>query len=275
MLDKSREIVERAIAEHKPHAIISMVSGGKDSLCAALVAQELSVPVTHILHGRTGTGIAETTQFVREWAATQTSVYLEANAGDSYEQYVRRKGFFGRGVRAHSFAYHVLKEKHFRRTISQRIRQGKRGRTVLLLNGARVQESSNRAKNLSEPVRKDGSNVWVNICHHRSQQERDAYLDRVNAPVNPVTTKLCRLAECLCGSAQSPATREEVAFYYPEWGKWLDALERDVMAKFPWRWGADIPAWVQQEKHGQLPLFRPMCVSCVETDGVEVDDAHS
>lgn len=265
-LDSSRAIIERAIAELKPYAIVAMISGGKDSLCAYLVAKTLGVPVSHILHGVTGTGIAETTHFVRDFAANEQPIYLEANAGDSYESYVRRKGFFGRGVLAHSYAYHLLKEKHFRRTISQAIRQRKRGRTVMLVNGARVQESTNRAKNLSEPIRVEGGNAWVNICHTWSKEERDGFLDHLDAPCNPVTTKLCRSGECLCGTQQSPATREEVAFYYPAWGKWLDELEAPVKAKHGWGWGDATPSWVGMEKAGQMRLFQPMCIDCADME---------
>lgn len=261
-LDSSRAIIERALVEYKPYASVCMVSGGKDSLCAYYVAKTLAVPVTHVLHGITGTGIAETTQFVRDFAATEQPSYIEANAGSSYVDYVTRKGFFGRGVTAHSYAYHMLKRMHFAKAISQHIRQRRRNRTVLLINGARVQESANRAKNLSEPIRADGNNVWVNIIHDWSKEERDEFLGEVEAPVNPVTTKLCRSGECLCGTSQSQAVREEASFYFPKWGAWLDELEKVVMQKFPWQWGQETPSWVRMEKAGQLPLFRPMCVDC-------------
>lgn len=262
MIEASKEIVERAIAEYNPFAIVGMISGGKDSLCAYLVAKEIATPMTHILHGVTGTGIAETTNFVRDFAAGEQPIYIEANAGTSYVDYVQRKGFFGRGVLAHSYAYHMLKRMWFNRTLSQHIRQRKRGRTILLINGARTAESANRAKNLSQPIRADGNNVWVNICHDWNQEQRDEYLDRVSAPVNPVTQKLCRSGECLCGTQQSKATREEVSFYFPEWGLWLDELERPVKAKFGYGWGDDTPAWIAQEAAGQMRLFQPMCIDC-------------
>lgn len=262
VIESSRGIIERAVAEIKPYAIVAMISGGKDSLAAYLVAKELGVKVTHILHGRTGTGIQETTEFVREFAAGEPVTYIEADAGDSYVDYVQRKGFFGKGVQAHSYAYHMLKRMHFRRTISRHIRQRRRNRPIVLINGARQSESLNRSKNMLTPTRKDDNNTWVNICHHWNQSHRDAYLNEMGAPVNPVTTKLCRSGECLCGSSQSQGARAEAAFYYPAWGAWLDELERSVKAKFGWGWGEQIPGWVAQEKAGQLGLFEPMCVGC-------------
>lgn len=264
MIEASKDIIERAIAEYSPHAIVSMVSGGKDSLAAYLVAKELQTPISHILHGITGTGIAETTNFVRTFAANEQPTYIEANAGTSYVDYVQRKGFFGRGMMAHSYAYHMLKRMHFNRALSVNIRQRKRGRTILLLNGARVQESANRAKNLSQPIRADGGNVWVSVCHDWSKEQRDEYLDRAGAPCNPVTEKLCRSGECLCGTSQNQATREEAAFYFPEWGKWLDDLEKPIKARFGYGWGDDTPAWIKQEAAGQMRLFQPLCVDCLD-----------
>src|SRR5690606_24583365 len=136
--------------------------------------------------GITGTGIPETTYFVRRFAERERPHYLEADAGDAYEEYVRRKGFFGVGVQAHYFAYHILKREWFSKAVSHNIRFRKRNRPVLLLNGARASESLNRSKNMPEPVKKESNvpNYWVNIIHHWSKEERDDFLEEVNAPTN-------------------------------------------------------------------------------------------
>lgn len=264
MFESSRDIIERAITQYSPYAIVSMISGGKDSLAAYLVAKELATPITHILHGVTGTGIKETTDFVRTFAEGEPVTYIEANAGNRYENYVRRKGFFGVGEKAHGFAYHVLKRECFSTALSRHIRQRKHGRPILLLNGARITESTRRARNLNNPIRADGNNIWVNVCHDWSKEQRDDYLDRVNAPVNPVTVKLCRSGECLCGTMQSKATREEVSFYFPEWGQWLDELEASAKARFGFGWGELMPSWVKLEAAGQMRLFQPMCIDCLD-----------
>lgn len=169
MIESSQVIIGQAIAEIGPCAIVCMFSGGKDSLLAYLVAKQLKIPVTHIMHGVTGTGIQETTDFVRNFVAKEPVTYIEANAGDAYEQYVRRKGFFGKGLQAHSYAYHLLKRQRFSSAISQKIRHRRRNMPILLINGARIDESDNRAKNMPTPMRRDpstASNVWLNLCHH-------------------------------------------------------------------------------------------------------------
>jgi len=123
----SKEIIDRAISEYKPYAIVLMLSGGDDSLTALAVAKYLNVPITHIMHGITGTGIKETTDFVRKICADEKSIYLESNAGTSYQDYVFRKGFFGVGNNAHNFSYRILKYNHFGKCVSANIRHGKRG----------------------------------------------------------------------------------------------------------------------------------------------------
>jgi 3'-phosphoadenosine 5'-phosphosulfate sulfotransferase (PAPS reductase)/FAD synthetase len=232
LLQRSKSIVDEAIATHKPYAVVATVSGGRDSMLAYLVAKMLGVQIDFIMHGWTRTGIKQTTQFVRDFAASEGARYIEADAGDAYERYVLRKGFFGRGRQAHSFAYHTLKQKPFARAISHHIRQGKRGRPVLFLNGARASESANRARNMTTPTRSDGKNpnYWVNVCHDWDKSDRDAFLSEVKAPINPVTTQLCRSGECLCGTSQSKADRLEAAAIYPEWGVWLTDLENRAFA---------------------------------------------
>jgi 3'-phosphoadenosine 5'-phosphosulfate sulfotransferase (PAPS reductase)/FAD synthetase len=262
VIDSSKEIIERAITEYDPYAIVCMISGGNDSMLAYQLSLQLEVPVTHILHGITGTGIPETTEFVRGFAGKQNVEYIEADAKDTYEKYVLRKGFFGVGIQAHTFAYHTLKRQHFIHTLSKNIRQHKWGRRILLVNGARVQESVNRSKNLAEPIRKDGNNIWVNIAHYWSKAQRDEYLQEREAPCNPVTQKLCRSGECMCGTAQGQGARVEASFHFPRWGEWLDGLEKQVKQNgFNWGWGENMPK-------GKPPTikesFQPMCVDCID-----------
>ncbi len=59
-LERSAEIVQSAIAEYQPQTIVSLVSGGNDSLTAFYVAQRLQITIDYIVHVYTGTGIRET-----------------------------------------------------------------------------------------------------------------------------------------------------------------------------------------------------------------------
>lgn len=266
-LEMSREIVNRAIAEYSPYAIVMMFSGGDDSLTAYHVAKTLGIPITHFMHGVTNTGITETTDFARQVGEQSGLKYLEANAGNAFADYVLRKGFFGIGEIAHENAYHILKNQRFVSTLSQHIRNKKRNRNILLLTGARKQESNRRKLMTMNPVRPDGPNIWVSMINDWTKLECLEFLDGHKR--NPVTEILHRSGECLCGTMQSLETRREVSYWFPYWGKWLDDLEQDACKRgFCWKWGEDLPPKIKAKKarekairNGQLEWL-PLCQNC-------------
>jgi 3'-phosphoadenosine 5'-phosphosulfate sulfotransferase (PAPS reductase)/FAD synthetase len=259
-LDESTAILKSAVETFSPTHIVSMVSGGKDSAASDQVARELGVKIDFVMHGNTRCGIPETSQFVRETYGKLGDI-VEADAGTSYEDYVLRKGFFGQGIGAHGFAYRVLKATPFRKAISKCIRQGKRGVRILLLNGARKDESENRQKHLQLWRRDPASpgNIWVNLIHDWSQDDRDEYLNSRDTPINPVATALCRSGECMCGTMQSKAERIEAALLYPQWGRWLKALEQEALRLHGFGWGDPFPK-PRDERQGD---FFPMCKDCL------------
>lgn len=265
-IERSKRILNAAIKRLKPDFIVGMISGGNDSAAAFYVALECGVKFDFIMHGITGTGIPETTDFVRSHYGNLGIPYIEANAGDAYEKYVLRKGFFGRGEKAHGYAYHVLKAGPFRKAISEHMRKGKRDITVMLINGARgATESARRGRTKKHIWNRDPSqdkNIWVNPILHFTTEQRNDFLHSRRVLINPVCIQLDRSGECLCGTMQEPALRHEAAALYPKWGEWLNSLRAKVMAIWPWDWGQDMPKWVQSQKKGQHDMFMPMCVGC-------------
>lgn len=264
----SKEIYDQAMVEFKPYAVCLALSGGDDSLAAYEVTKALDISIDFIIHINTRTGIAETTEYVRNCAGCSGCKYLEGDAKDKYEKYVLRKGFFGRGKKSHTYAYHLLKQDQIRSVISKHIRQRKHNRSVLLLNGARKQESTNRKHNLTNIFNADKSsknNIWVNLIHEWSKAECMQFLVDQKAKRNPVSEILHRSGECMCGTMQSQEARKEATFWFPEWGQWLDGLEKRVLEKgFYWRWGENIPKSFAEKKKGQLDMFDylPMCQDC-------------
>lgn len=260
-IESSAEILKAAIERFSPTHFVSMVSGGKDSAASDQAARELGVKIDFVMHGNTRCGIAETSQFVRDTYGSFGD-YVEADAGTAYEDYVTRKGFFGKGISAHSYAYRVLKATPFRKAVSKHVRQGKRDIRILLLNGARKDESENRQKHL-QVWRQDPAspgNIWVNLIHDWSQDDRDDYLDSRCTPINPVAKALCRSGECMCGTMQTAAERVEAAALYPTWGNWIADLEREVIAKHGFGWGAPFPK-ARDPLQGD---FFPMCKDCLK-----------
>lgn len=263
-IESSSDIVKEAIEKFSPTHIVSMVSGGKDSAASDQVAEELDIPIDFRIHGFTRTGIKETTDHCRDFYGRKGE-YVEADAGTAYEDYVLRKGFFGKGRNAHGFAYRVLKATPFRKAISREIRQGKRGVRILLLNGVRKDESENRMKH-AKVFRADPAapgNIWVNIIHDWSQEDRDAYLESRQTPINPVATQLCRSGECMCGTMQTDQERMEAAALYPKWHEWLTDLEREALRLHGFGWGQPSP----KPSKDQGDLFAPMCTDCMKRGG--------
>lgn len=260
LIDKSAAILRHAIDQFNPTHIVSMVSGGKDSAASDQVARELGVKIDMVMHGNTRCGIPDTTEFVRDTYG-KLGDYAEADAGTSYEDYVLRKGFFGKGIGAHGFAYRVLKATPFRKAVSKFIRQGKRDVRILLVNGARQDESENRKKNL-QVARRDPAapnNIWLSLIYDWDQDSRDAYLESRGTPINPVAVQLCRSGECMCGTMQTKGERAEAAALYPEWGKRLSELEAEAKRLHGFGWGDSFP----RRDDRQSDLFAPMCKDCM------------
>lgn len=261
-LESSKEIIDKAILDYKPYALGLMLSGGDDSMTALHVCNQLGIKLDFIMHGVTGTGIQQTHDFVLSVVTREKAKYIEANAGTAYQDYVMRKGFFGVGEDAHTMSYHILKWTAFRREVSKNIRHKKRNRNILFINGARRQESERRMKTMSNPIRLVGPNIWVNIINEWPNKCSE-YLDENSVKRNPVSKLICRSGECNCGTMLSPGDRIEIGIHYPEWRKWIDALEYKVKQKFPWGWAESVPKGWQMEKKGQMNMFQPMCQSCV------------
>lgn len=259
----SDHLLRKAVGEYKPFAIIMMFSGGDDSLATYNILKEIGVKPDFVIHGRTGTGLTETTKFAVSQIEKNKDKLLLADAGNAYENYVLRKGFFGIGGKAHSYAYHILKHGPFRKIISKEIRKGKRGRRAMLINGARRKESERRKKTMKKAIKIDGPNIWVNIINEFSNTDVKEYLSGNNIKRNPVSVALCKSGECMCGTMQSHEMRAEAGSFDPCWKNWINNLEKEVMKKHPWKWGEQINKYHLQEKKGQLNLFQPMCENCI------------
>lgn len=178
-LQKSAEIWRTAVRDHPPYATVAMVSGGNDSICMLTVALTLGIHIDFIGHVKTGTGSDLTTEHVQRIARLANIPLLLEDAGDTYERYVEKNGFFGVGSRSHSVAFHILKKAFFQRMISQNIRHRKRNRTVLMISGARVSESQRRKVNISNPIQVQSnikSNVWVALNHDWCKEDVNSWL---------------------------------------------------------------------------------------------------
>lgn len=269
LLEESKEIVCKAIIDINPYAIGLMLSGGDDSITSLKVALMLGVKIDFVMHGITGTGLPEVKEYVRHVCQQLDMKLIEADAGNAFEDYVNRKGFFGKGTDAHRFSYHILKANPFEKAISKNIRKGVAGRKLLLLNGVRVEESENRADNFgSNPYRWRKNDCWVNIIHWWTKKDCLSFLDAENFKRSPVSIALGRSGECNCGTMQSDADRMLAAEFNPAWGSWMANIRREVTRKFGWDINQNPNKKTLQEMKNEikaLDSFMPMCVGCKAT----------
>ena len=271
--DRQPETLEQAIAQSaffadkamewfQPTHVVTMVSGGNDSAVAHTLAVELGLPITMSIHGRTGCGLEGATDHVKATYGFDAPLEI-ADAGDAYEQYVLRKGFFGKGIAAHGFAYRILKAEPFRKVVSAHLRKGKKNVRVLLINGAFKAESGNRSANLKQSRSDPGApmNQWFNLIHDWTPELRDEYIASRGVSVSPVAKALCRSGECMCGTMQTKAERIEAAMFDPEWGARMDALDEEARRLHGFGWGETSP----KKPRNQPDLFMPLCVGCGKT----------
>jgi 3'-phosphoadenosine 5'-phosphosulfate sulfotransferase (PAPS reductase)/FAD synthetase len=262
LLKRSKDIFDEAVLIHRPDVVLMMFSGGDDSLTAYHVARQLGIKINFVLHGNTGCGIPDTTAFARNEVAKLGDKYLEANAGRAYEEYVIRKGFFGKGNHAHGFSYNVLKLNQFRRVISASIVKRKRNVKIMLLNGARRTESERRKITMINPIKIDKgrqNQIWVNLINDWEKSDCLDFLDGNGIKRNQVSVNLCRSGECMCGTMQTEGDRVEASFFYPIWGKWLDDLESRAIKLHGFGWNDKGPPKIQTEA---IEIFQPMCTGC-------------
>lgn len=266
LLVESAEIVNKAIIDTDPYAIVLMLSGGDDSITALQVALLIGLKIDFIIHGVTGTGLPAVRQYVQQVADRVGIKIIYADAGNAFEEYVMRKGFFGRGNDAHKFSYHILKTNPFDRAISKYIRKNISGRKIILLNGVRIEESENRADNYGDnPYRWTRNDYWVNVIHWWTKAECLDLLESESIIRSPVSIALGRSGECNCGTMDTEADRIAAYAFDPVFAERMIRLRKTVVQKFGWDIGQQPNKKMIEEikaANKTFSDFMPMCVGC-------------
>lgn len=260
-----REIVDRALTEHKPVAVRVGFSGGRDSL-AVTHWMMTNVPGCEVVHFNTGIGIERTRQYVRDTCKAQgwplAEIRAKEDCGQDYDEIVKRSGFPG-GARGHVWMYGLLKERSVRE-MCRRL-QRKRGDRVILATGVRHDESVRRMGYAGQEVTRRGREVWASPIYWWSADTRDAYNREHGLPVNEVSAMLGMSGECLCGAYAHKGEKALVRIVCPETAARIDRLEQEVLARgFTWGWDGRPPKGGHNPKQGRM--FMPLCVGCEKVD---------
>lgn len=260
----SLELMDEAIAKHKPVAVFGLFSGGHDSLTATHIAAQ-HPKFTAAVHINTGIGIEETREFVRETCKREgwpLKEYRAVDLGQDYRAMVLEQGFPGPTKVGHGIMYNRLKERCLRALI----RDTKKGihDRVLLVSGCRSQESQRRMGNV-EPIQEEGVRIWTAIIHDWTKAECNEYIDGNKIPRNLVVDLIHKSGECLCGAYARKGELDELALWFPKVAAEIRELQKEVRAAgFPWDWEDGPPKWFVEKRKGQEMLFdmEMLCQSC-------------
>lgn len=249
------EVIEQAVSQYQPGAVLALFSGGHDSVTSTHVAAQ-HPSFRGVLHVNTGIGIEHTREYVRQVCRDQGWPLIEEHAPDGwYEQNCLAKGMPG-GPIQHGLMYQRLKDDQVRAVV--RRYQRRRGDTVGLVTGVRQQESERRMRVHPLPVVRERAQLWINPLLDWSASDVGAYMAEHGIPRNPVVDKLHRSGECLCGALADPQELEWIAYWYPEVAGRIHDLERQCYERqLPYRWGTKAAPVISPDQP-----WLPLCQDC-------------
>lgn len=263
---QARAILDGAIREHRPAYVFALLSGGYDSLAMTWLASQ-HPQFSGVVHIRTGTGIPETSKFVRRFCRQYDLPLFVYRPPDYYEDYVARYGT--PGPAEHPKMYQRLKERCINMVQKDFTRPA--GTPIMYVSGIRKQESKKRMGYLSPVTRgqyADGRprmTVWVNPLFYWSAEDVTRYRYAARLPKNEVKDRCHISGECLCGCMADEDEMAVIDTWYPWTGRRLRRYcQTNEQNGFPWRWGEKQPAWYRKVKRGQRmhEAFMPLCSSC-------------
>lgn len=182
------------------------------------------------------------------------------DCGQDYEQIVGKYGF--PGPAAHGIMYIRLKERPLRLAIREAKTGHKRTARVVLISGARSEESLRRMGHV-DPVARDGAKVWVNIVHDWTKLDCNRYLAANGIERSPVADLIEKSGECLCGAYAKPGEFDHLKFFCPKTAARLAAM-RGSSSRPCWGWGASDRKQWEKALAKMKTARRPLCHGCDE-----------
>jgi 3'-phosphoadenosine 5'-phosphosulfate sulfotransferase (PAPS reductase)/FAD synthetase len=252
-IQSTKEILKEVESSHKPSVYVWLFSGGDDSLAVGKICFELLPKIDYAIFCDTGTCIPQTKEFVIETCKQMNIPLLigTTTKKDDYKEYVLKFGFPGRNLKQHTVMYRMLKDHSLRRCISQ-IRQKRRNIKIVLLTGARYDESTRRMGTVKK-IDARGNNIWVNAIQDWTKSDIHSYFTKNKIERSIVAQTIGRSGECNCGVFGNKEELDEINIISPEFVTEMRELEDKVKANgFCWGWGENPPSNWQQVSNGQM-----------------------
>lgn len=241
-------------------SIFALFSGGHDSLVSTAIAAKHPL-FRGVVHLNTGIGIKETREFVHDTCHGRGWKLIEVKTERSYEDLVLSRGGFPYGTASHNSMLFYLKQQPLNRWF--KTTTGKVG----LVTGIRKQESVRRmGAGISVPVRPDGRKVWLSPILDWTKIDCNQFIDDEGLARNHVVDLLHRSGECLCGALARPEEIHEIARWFPDTARRINALEHECekrgIAASVWAGRLGRKVAVEQESLFSKADLAPLCTSC-------------
>lgn len=261
---QAHAIMDAAIAEHTPVKVISLFSGGDDSLVTTHVAS-LHPRFSGVAHINTGTSVREgdkslPEEYVRKVCKDMGWPLSVYRTPEDYETLVMRWGF--PGPAGHRLMYQRLKD----RCIYMLLKDHKTHRLqrIGLVSGIRQQESQRRM-GYDATHQRYRAQVWMNPLFYWSEEDLRGYRLLNRLPQSPVKATLGMSGECLCGAFAKKGELARIRQHFPETADWLEGLQaRALEAGWTWGWEDDPPRGAKTARRDleNAMDFQPLCTSC-------------
>ena len=219
-------VLNRALVEWEPEHVYALFSGGGDSMVSTHIASQHPA-FDGCLFIDTGTAF----EGVREHIDTVCDeqgwpLWVTRSPKDSFEDMIVRDGLPGPGQ--HGTAYVRLKERaldHFTRILCGCDGRHGEHKRVIWISGARTSESKRRMQHATEPIERDGSQIWVNLILDWTAAECAAYRERCGLRLSEVAELAHRSGECNCGTMAEKGERNMLRALIPGFKRQVDRWE--------------------------------------------------
>lgn len=255
---EAEAFIDEARTAWHPQKWFVLFSGGRDSLVMLALARLRGWAPDGVVHVNTGTGVPETTEFVRRVCRDWGLVLHELTPPKTFEELFLEDpiidGLPGPGM--HRVAYSRLKERPLRRFSTEQ-KTSWNGK-VALLTGIRHDESEKRMGYGDSIVDVDRCRCWVNPIYRVTDAEMTALREQMDLPVNEVSQHLHISGECLCGCFARPGELDEIRFFYPEVAERIEEWQRRAEER-----GLTYCQWGQRRSGAGRDDGGRLCRACV------------